>query len=250
MKKIIVTIGLLMTQLFSHGQQFMNGNFNIIDNVQPDVPLESYTGYDPNLFNQWFPNCPWWGNLKNIKIGLNADSTYYPVISVTGMGNTNYYYDVLSLKLDSPLIIGQKYRIKFKEKYNVDVPITFESTYESGQYGNEIHTFQPQGNYLYEWRPLEFEFIAQDSAEYINVFVDLELGVEYNLVSLALDEFQLELINDEVTTDVYNHEINNLIKYDAYSLDGKLLFAKVYISELPSGVYILMSEKGVCKIIK
>ena len=80
--------------------------------------------------------------------------------------------------------------------------------------------------------------------------MDLELGVEYNLVSLALDEFQLELINDEVTTDIYDHEVNNLIKYDAYSLDGKLLFAKVYISELPSGVYILMSEKGVCKIIK
>lgn len=249
MKKIIITLGLLITQLSSQSQQFINGNFTQQNDMTNIMSVESYSGFSQESFNQWFPDNQWWGNVKYSNIGLNTDSTLYPVITVTGMGSTNYFYDVLSLELDSPLIIGQKYKIKFKEKFNTDVPITFESTYESGQYGNEIHTFQPQGNYLYEWRPLEFEFIAEDNAEYINVYINNLLGVEYYYPLLALDEFVLEIVED-ISTNIKDQKINPLIKYDVYTIDGRLIYNQIYISELVSGMYILVSNNQTFKLIK
>ena len=86
MKKIIVTIGLLITQLSSQSQQFINGNFTQQNDMTNIMSVESYSGFSQESFNQWFPDNQWWGNVKYSNIGLNTDSTLYPVITVTGDG--------------------------------------------------------------------------------------------------------------------------------------------------------------------
>ena len=251
MKKLLITIGILASQLLGHSQQFVNGRFT----VEPEYvswigdSSEFYTSYNPELYNFWFPDNQWWGNVKYSTIGSNGiennDTTYFPIITV----NSNFWYDVISLKLDSPLEIGKRYKIKFDQKLNIDVPLTFETSYTSGQFGNEIYTFQPQGEYLYQWRPNEFEFIAQDSSNFINVYINLSLGVEYDYVQLGLDNFVLDEIID-INTHLEDNKVNPTLKYDVYTFDGKLISRQIIINELPSGAYILVSGNKVFKLIK
>jgi hypothetical protein len=245
MKKIIIALGILVSQLSAQSQQFVNGNFTPVDFLIPSSDTNYWAGYGPEMYELWMNENKWWGNVKIVNFGWSSDLTIYPVISVS----ENIWYDVLSLDLDSSLTIGQKYKISFKEKLNLDVPLTFETTYTSGEYGQEIHTFYPNGQYLSSWKENSFEFIAQDSAKYINVYINFSLGLEYSYSQRAIDNFVIEKII-EPNVNIQENTINYNLKYTAYSIEGKLLHNSILISELDPGFYILENNNQTFKLIK
>jgi hypothetical protein len=100
-----------------------------------------------------------------------------------------------------------------------------------------------------EWRTREFEFIAQDSAQFINVYIQQGPDLEYIDASIALNNFHLEQVNDLFLSTAENKPTPSK-KYDVYALDGRKLFSQVFIFEIPSGVYILRAENEVLKLVK
>jgi hypothetical protein len=247
MKKIIITLGLLISQLNSQSQQFLNGNFNLID-YQLYCSQENYeTGYGLNWYDPTFPENPWWGNVKYVNIGCGGDSTIYPLI---GYSESGIFYDVLSLELTQPLTIGEKYKITFDEKANLDIPLTFETTNEPGEYGQEIYTFFSTSLYLDDWRENSFEFIAQDSSQFINVYINLNFGIDYYYTQRALDNFNIESVIEEPVLSIQENTLNTQLQFNVFSIDGKKLFTNASINDLHSGIYILENNNQFFKIIK
>ena len=232
-----------------NAQQFENGTFAYPGIYGLFEGFEGASGFGQDSYNYLFPQNSWWGSVKFVNLGLNYDLTAYPCISVSGEMNQILWYDIMSMQLTSPLIVGQHYRLTFDEKFNIDVPLTFEATYQSQTYGNLIHTVPAHNAFIMEWRTREFEFIAQDSAQFINVYIQQGPDLEYIDASIALNNFHLEQVNDLVLSTAENKPTPSK-KYDVYALDGRKLFSQVFIFEIPSGVYILRAENEVLKLVK
>jgi hypothetical protein len=238
-------------RLFS--QEFMNGTFAYPGIWNAFEYFEGCSGYGQETYNFWFPQNKWWGSVKFVSLGLNYDMTIYPCISVSGEMNQIYWYDVLSMELTSPLTVGQKYKLVFDEKFNIDVPLTFESTYASQTYGNFIYTVPPHNAFLTEWRTRDFEFIATDSASFINVYIQQGPQLEYINASIGLNNFHLEQVNEDIVLSIDSSDPNQYspsLQYDAYGLDGRLIYTQTTASDLPPGCYLLRRQGKVFRIVK
>lgn len=252
MKNMIFLCLFSIAGVRANAQEFINGTFAYPGLSNAFSYFEGSTGYGQDTYNIWFPQNKWWGSVKYVSLGLNYNMTIYPCISVSGEMNQIYWYDILSMGLTQPLEVGQKYRLVFDEKFNIDVPLTFETTYASETYGTPIYTVPAHGAYLMEWRSREFEFIAQDSASFINVYIQQGPELEYINATIALDNFHLEAVNDDVVTDISEtiQLFSPSTRYDIFGLDGRKLYEQTLVSELPSGCYLIKKQGGFTKIMK
>ncbi len=258
MMKRVFAFFMVLTITNTHlwSQEFINGTFAYPGLSNAFTYFEGCSGYGQETYNIYFPQNKWWGNVKYVSLGLNYDMTVYPCISVSGEFNQVIWYDVLSMELTSPLVIGQKYKLEFDEKFNVDVPLTFESTYASETYGNFIYTVPAHNAYMTEWRTRDFEFIATDSASFINVYIQQGSELEYINATIALNNFHLEQVNEDVVLAAESSDWNEMnrysptLRYDAYGVDGRLMYPQTLAADLPAGCYLLRGQDKVFRIVK
>jgi hypothetical protein len=244
MKKIIVTIGLLITQLSSQSQQFINGDLNPTWSLgYPD----EYTWISNEWYNIAFEGASWWGPAKlatyieepndNVAIMIH----YFNEIEFCWIAN-------FSMELDQPLTPGVKYRLSYKEKHDLDTPMIIEGSHFKNTPGVEIGQTLTPDAFLEDWRDNSIEFTAIDTFRYFNFILDYEQSSYYNS-GRALDDFNLEIV-EEPTLTVQENTIDYNLKYNVYSIDGKLLYNNVFISELVPGFYILENNNQTFKLIK
>jgi hypothetical protein len=243
MKKIIITLGLLISQLNSQSQQFINGELNP---VGTDYQIEGYFNMSSQWFNTVFEGASWWGNAK-LATFINEPNNFAIGINFFNEGNF-YQYANFSMELDQPLIPGVKYRLSYEEKDDLDTPMIIEGSYFKNTPGIEIGQTSTPNTNLNEWKGKSIEFTAADTFRFFNFILDYEASAFPNS-GRALDKFNLEIIED-TSTDILKHPINILEKYTVYSIEGKLLYNNILINELEPGFYILENNNQTFKLIK
>jgi hypothetical protein len=243
MKKIIITIGLLITQLSSQSQQFINGDLNPINT---DYQIEGTINISSQWFNTVFEGASWWGTAKLAPL-LNEPNNFAVGINFFNEGNFCWIAN-LSMELDEPLISGVKYRLSFEEKLDLDTPMIIEGSYFKNTPGVEIGQTSTPNTFLDEWKSNSIEFTAADTFRFFNFILDFEASAFPN-TGHTLDKFTLEVV-ENASTNIQTNTIDILKKYTVYSIDGKLLNNNVLISELDPGFYILENNNQTFKLIK
>ena len=240
MKNLVLITGLINIHLLSLGQQFVNGELNTFGIYMSASNEVSFDGW-----NDVFDGASWYGTgksacLENLMGNTSANIRFYNEFQFCWNSN-------LSVKLNQPLEAGVTYRLRYSEKYDLDTPMKIELSHFQNTPGIEIGQMRVSNIFLWDWRENNIEFTPTEDFQYFNFILDHESSAYPNSIR-CLDNFILEIINDPHTTDIDPH-VKPYIKYDVFGLDGKLLFAKVYISNLPSGVYILKSGNEVLLIL-
>jgi hypothetical protein len=163
MKKIIITLGLLISQLNSQSQQFINGELNP---VGTDYQIEGYFNMSSQWFNTVFEGASWWGNAK-LATFINEPNNFAIGINFFNEGNF-YQYANFSMELDQPLIPGVKYRLSYEEKDDLDTPMIIEGSYFKNTPGIEIGQTSTPNTNLNEWKGKSIEFTAADTFRFFN----------------------------------------------------------------------------------
>lgn len=243
MKKIIIALGILISQLDVQSQQFINGDLNP---VGTDYQQGEYFNISSQWFNTVFQGASWWGSAKLAPM-IDEGDNFAIGINFFNEGNFCWIAN-FSMELDQPLIPGVKYRLNYEEKDDLDTPMIIEGSYFKNTPGVEIGQISTPNTILNEWKSNSIEFTAADTFRFFNFILDFEASAFPNSAR-ALDKFNLEIV-EETSTDIPKHSIDVLKRYTAYSIEGKLLHNNILISELDPGFYILKNNNQTFKLIK
>lgn len=171
------------TCICSYGQNFLNGNFEINSAVTAQINLTN------SQYNNLMANSIAFGSNNgggpsggDIDILFTADSCEYDAqngtcfIALTGGGT-----DAISLKLSTPLIVGNSYTISFYDKWG-SPPATLVYPFQIGlstvdsSFGTLLYT--APNSVVCTWSLRTFAFTAPNNGQYITVKISAGTGTD------------------------------------------------------------------------